>query len=159
MIAEQEVHDAQKAWGDMVLSFSQRAQECLMEQKQLPKSFEEFCSERLHQLYDFEHGILFKPTLASRESAFRLDRLSALSYFIAADDAGFALKDWKSVVFENAQILRFFQHAMAMGHYHFRNGDGAITSVEYSFVYYKPQLSCPLKILLHHSSLPYDQRV
>ena len=45
--------------------------------------------------------------------------------------------------------------AIAMGNYFFTDLNGGKTKVEYSFVYKKNDLG-ELKIILHHSSLPYS---
>ena len=43
---------------------------------------------------------------------------------------------------------------MAMGNYFFTDENGDITKVEYSFVY--KRIGDIVKIILHHSSLPYN---
>merc|ERR1712066_1229036 len=58
----------------------------------------------------------------------------ALSYFVAkneqtpssviAEDAGFAIKGWTAVRFENEGIDLYHSTAMAMGNYYFTNEDG-----------------------------------
>ena len=113
----------------------------------------------INSLYDFKNGtVQFKPTKAS-EFQFRNDFDSALSYFIGsnpsfAEDAGFALNPWVDVEFKNDSINVFDNLGLAMGNYFFTDLEGEKTKVEYSFVYKREGES--LKIILHHSSLPYS---
>ena len=113
----------------------------------------------INSLYDFKNGtVQFKPTKAS-EFQFRNDFDSALSYFIGsnpsfAEDAGFALNPWVDVEFKNDSVNVFDNLGLAMGNYFFTNLEGEKTKVEYSFVYKREGES--LKIILHHSSLPYS---
>ena len=98
--------------------------------------------ELMYQLYDF-----------------RDDEDSALSYFIGADknfpeDSGFAMSQWKNIEFKNDSINIYEDVAIVMGNYFFTDGSGAETKVEYTFGYIKRDKS--LKIILHHSSLPYN---
>ena len=112
----------------------------------------------INELYDFENGnVQFKPTKAS-EKQFRNDFESALSYFIGnntgfSEDSGFALNPWISVEFENDSLNVYDDIGIAMGNYFFTDQNGDKTKVEYSFVYKKVGNS--LKIILHHSSLPF----
>ena len=46
--------------------------------------------------------------------------------------------------------------AIAMGNYYFTDLEGVKTKVEYTFVY-KQNNEGDLKIILHHSSLPYTK--
>ena len=113
----------------------------------------------INSLYDFKNGtVQFKPTKAS-EFQFRNDFDSALSYFIGSnpsfeEDAGFALNPWVDVKFKNDSINVFDNFGLAMGNYFFTDLKGEKTKVEYSFVYRREGES--LKIILHHSSLPYS---
>lgn len=113
----------------------------------------------INSLYDFKNGtVQFKPTKAS-EFQFRNDFDSALSYFIGsnpsfAEDAGFALNPWVDVEFKNDSVNVFDNLGLAMGNYFFTDLEGEKTKVEYSFVYRSEGES--LKIILHHSSLPYS---
>ena len=115
--------------------------------------------ELMYQLYDFRDGkVQFKPTKAS-DKQFRNDEDSALSYFIGADknfpeDSGFAMSQWKNIEFKNDSINIYEDVAIVMGNYFFTDGSGAETKVEYTFGYIKRDNS--LKIILHHSSLPYN---
>ena len=121
------------------------------------ESLELFASDFLDEMYDFEDSVLFKPTKAAEEQ-FRNTKNSALSYFIAGnrrkckEDTGFALSCWTEIIFENSKIIINRDIAAAMGNYTFSNDENSI-KVEYSFVY--KYIGDKLKIILHHSSLPY----
>ena len=115
----------------------------------------------INELYDFENGnVQFKPTKAS-EKQFRNDFESALSYFIGnntdfSEDSGFALNPWVGVEFKNDSLKVYDDIGIAMGNYFFIDQNGVKTKVEYSFVYKK--VGDSLKIILHHSSLPYQTK-
>ena len=121
-------------------------------------SLEVYTSNFLDEMYDFENNVLFKPTKASVEQ-FRNTKSSAFSYFIAGDekecreDIGFALSKWSEVIFDNSKIIINHDIAIAMGNYTFCNDESSI-KVEYSFVY--KTYGDKIKIILHHSSLPFQ---
>lgn len=119
-----------------------------------------FCREFVKSHYAYgEHPVLFKPTKAS-EQAFRGSFEGAVSYFISSnekfnEDKGFALNAWKEIQFVNEQISILGDMAMAQGCYYFKKDDEVAVKVEYSFVY-KLYEDGQLKIVLHHSSLPFS---
>ena len=118
-----------------------------------------FTLDFISKMYDYDEGMVqFKPTKAS-DAQFRGDTKAALSYFIGSDndfseDTGFALNPWIKVEFENNSINIIDDIGIAMGNYFFTDNDGRKTKVEYSFVYKKND-DGDLKIILHHSSLPF----
>ena len=147
----QEIEKAQEKWGNGIVKIGQlkdTIKECRM-----------FTLDFISKMYDYENGIVqFKPTKAS-EAQFRGDVKAALSYFIGSDsdfseDSGFALNPWVNVDFENNSINIINNIAIAMGNYFFTDNNGDKTKVEYSFVYKKNDKG-DLKIILHHSSLPF----
>ena len=120
------------------------------------------------ELYGYDVGnVLFKPTKA-KETPFRVSAEGALSYFIGYDaiqpagfkeDKGFAInagKGWKEVRFENSQISCYDGLAFAQGNYFFTDYDSNVAKVEYSFAYQKMP-DGKLKIVLHHSSIPFSR--
>ena len=149
----QEIEKAQEKWGKGIVKIG--------ELKDSLKECRMFTIDFINKMYDYENGIVqFKPTKAS-DSQFRVDIKAALSYFIGSDsdfneDKGFALKPWVKVDFENNSINIINNIAIAMGNYFFTDNDGGKTKVEYSFVYKKNDIG-DLKIILHHSSLPYSK--
>ena len=68
------------------------------------------------------------------------------------EDNGFALSNWTEILFDNSNIIINEDIAIAMGNYTFKNEASKI-KVEYSFVY--KNYGDEIKIILHHSSLPY----
>jgi hypothetical protein len=147
----QEIEKAQEKWGNGIVKIGElkgTIKECRM-----------FTLDFISKMYDYENGIVqFKPTKAS-EAQFRGDIKAALSYFVGSDsdfseDSGFALNPWVNVDFENNSINIINDIAIAMGNYFFTDNNGDKTKVEYSFVYKKNDQG-NLKIILHHSSLPF----
>jgi hypothetical protein len=110
--------------------------------------------------YNYEYGVvLFKPTKVQSHT-FRRTHDSALSYFIGdnpniPEDKGFALAPWTHIKFHNDEMYIHGDIAVAMGEYTFTNAKGEIAKVEYTFGYVKDNEG-NLKIILHHSSLPYQ---
>lgn len=151
MITKEEIHLAQKKWGDAIIKIGKL--------KNSKTQYEQITDKLLNELYGFDYGeVLFKPTKAS-EKQFRLDLNAAWSYFIGgnqdfSEDLGFALNPWTNVRFENAGYNISEKFALAMGNYFFTDLDGNETKVEYTFGYFKDKTGS-LKINLHHSSLPY----
>ena len=149
----QEIEKAQEKWGNGIVKIG--------ELKDSLKECRMFTINFINKMYDYENGIVqFKPTKAS-DFQFRGDGKAALSYFIGSDsdfieDKGFALNPWVKVDFENNSINIINDIAIAMGNYFFTDNDGGKTKVEYSFVYKKNDIG-DLKIILHHSSLPYSK--
>ena len=147
----QEIEKAQEKWGNGIVKIG--------ELKDTIKQCRMFTLDFISKMYDYENGIVqFKPTKAS-EAQFRGDVKAALSYFIGSDsefseDSGFALNPWAKVDFENNSINIINNIAIAMGNYFFTDNNGDKTKVEYSFVYKKNDKG-DLKIILHHSSLPF----
>ncbi len=153
-ITAQEVADAQKAWGEGIVTIGKVFTE--------KGDYKKVASDHVKKFYNYDEGtVLFKPTLAS-EKQFRLDFEGALSYFVAGnekypEDHGFAIKPWTKVRFENAgtTIDADGDTALAMGNYFFTPADGsAEVKVEYTFAYKKDK-DGNLKIILHGSHLPY----
>ena len=114
----------------------------------------------INKMYNFENGsVQFKPTKAA-EKQFRNDIQGALSYFIGSDsdyseDGGFAINPWTKVEFQNDSINIYESMALSMGNYFFTDLEGNKTKVEYTFAYIKGDTG-ELKIILHHSSLPFS---
>jgi hypothetical protein len=110
--------------------------------------------------YNYEEGVvLFKPTKAKVDQ-FRGEHDSALSYFVGGnpqydEDKGFALAPWTKIVFHNDAFYKHGDMALVMGEYTFTNAAGNSADVEYTFGYVRDDKG-NLKIILHHSSLPYQ---
>ena len=146
---EEDIINIQKEWASGIVKIGELSND--------RDSLESFTSDFLDKIYDFNNQVLFKPTKAANEQ-FRNSKGSALSYFIAGDDReclednGFALSNWTEILFDNSNIIINEDIAIAMGNYTFKNEASKI-KVEYSFVY--KNYGDEIKIILHHSSLPY----
>jgi len=153
-ITEAEVRQAQQAWGDALVQISQDHAEHGVEKAT------ETARAVLDAAYGYNMGpVLFKPTLASGETTFRTTYEGALSYFVAGnpqfDDGGFALKGWESYDFENAAVYINGDLALTMGHVMVTDGAGDVTTVDKTWGFKKDE-SGAVRIVLHHSSLPYS---
>ena len=146
---EEDIINIQKEWASGIVKMGKLSND--------RDSLESFTSDFLDKIYDFDNQVLFKPTKAANEQ-FRNTKGSAYSYFIAGDDRecqednGFALSNWTEILFDNSNIIINEDIAIAMGNYTFKNETSNI-KVEYSFVY--KNYGDEIKIILHHSSLPY----
>ncbi|MEL6530312.1 MAG: phosphoribosyl-AMP cyclohydrolase [Pseudomonadota bacterium] len=152
-ITAEEVTAAQQAWGEGIVAIGQVFTE--------EGDFSARASEHIatHYAYGDDATILFKPTLAA-DDQFRETTEEALSYFVGTEgteDGGFAIAPYSAVRWENngTVISDSGDMAVAMGNYFFTGADGNETKVEYSFAYEKDE-NGDLKIVLHHSSLPYS---
>ena len=146
---EEDIINIQKEWASGIVKMGELSND--------RDSLESFTSDFLDKIYDFDNQVLFKPTKVANEQ-FRNSKGSAYSYFIAGDDRecqednGFALSNWTEILFDNSNIIINEDIAIAMGNYTFKNEASKI-KVEYSFVY--KNYGNEIKIILHHSSLPY----
>lgn len=154
-ITEEELTAARKVWGDALVAVSKAYEDGGID------AAREIANNAIDAAYGYNLGpVLFKPTLASGEQTFRPTREGALSYFVAHDekyplDTGFGIKGWRSVVCETSASFIQGDVAMWMGWVTFTDKDGAVTKVDKSWGY-KKDADGVLRIVLHHSSLPYQ---
>ncbi|MCP4177096.1 MAG: hypothetical protein GY756_04945 [bacterium] len=152
-ITKTEIIQAQNKWGKDLVSIGEAYTQ--------DKNYKKLASELVNNLYDYQAGeVLFKPTKASKIS-FRKTKEGAVSYFVGhnknyPEDKGFALEPWTKVKFINTGIYIHNNMAMAMGEYFFTPTTGKPVKVEYTFGYIKNK-NGKVKIVLHHSSLPYSK--
>ncbi|HBU63289.1 MAG: phosphoribosyl-AMP cyclohydrolase [Oceanicaulis sp.] len=148
-ITDADVEAAQRAWGEGIVSIGAAYT--------AGEDYEAAARDHIERFYAYgDYPVLFKPTLAS-EDQFRGDFDEALSYFVGgsiAEDGGFAIAPYTQVRWENEATIIDSDSAMAMGNYFFTRTDGQEVKVEYSFGYVRDETG-DLKIVLHHSSLPY----
>lgn len=153
-ITEQEVVEAQKAWGDGIVKIGKVYTE--------GGDYVKAASDHINRFYAYDYSlVLFKPTLAS-DDQFRGSFDQALSYFVGGnptykEDKGFALTPWTNVRWDNAGITNnACNMAVAMGNYYFTpKKGGADVKVEYTIGYIKdPEGN--LRMSVHKSSLPYS---
>lgn len=154
-ITEQEILDAQQAWGEGIVKIGNVFQG--------KGDYSAAAEAHIDQFYNYgkdrDGSVLFKPTLAA-EKQFRLTFEGALSYFVGgnsnfSEDHGFAIKPWSKVEWESMGTHIIGNMAVAMGNYYFTVvGTGDVVKVEYSFAYTKND-DGELKIILHGSHIPY----
>jgi len=154
-INENDLTNARTAWGESMIAISQAYEKKGIDQATL------VANEMLDNLYGFELGsVLFKPTLSGGNQTFRLDKEGALSYFVGNNpkyptDSGFGIKDWLEVKSETSSVFIDQNVAMWMGWVTLINKEGTSVKVDKSWGYKKTENDI-LKIVLHHSSLPYE---
>ncbi|MEM8571679.1 MAG: phosphoribosyl-AMP cyclohydrolase [Pseudomonadota bacterium] len=154
-ITDAEIAQARTAWGDALIAISKTFEaDGIDGARPLAESV-------LDSAYGYNLGpVLFKPTLASGEQTFRPTKKGALSYFVAHDpdyplDGGFGIKGWREVRSETSATLIEGDIAMWMGWVYFTDKNGDLTKVDKSWGY-KKDAEGTLRIVLHHSSLPYQ---
>lgn len=154
-ITKAEVLAAQEQWTRALASISQA-----YESKGI-KAATSTAEKVLDSAYGYDLGpVLFKPTLASGERTFRITKEGALAYFVGQnksfpEDSGFALKGWTKGEVKNAAIRIDGDTALTMGHVVLYDKTGKATKVDKTWAF-KKMPDGKLKIVLHHSSLPYS---
>jgi hypothetical protein len=154
-ITRKELENARIAWGNALVAISTRFdQQGLAAATQLAKQV-------LDSAYGYNMGpVLFKPTLTTGDHTFRTTYEGALSYFVGQNpnymnDKGFAImRSWRNV--QNYTAAEFINGntAMWMGIISITDKDGNVQNVDKSFGYKKDK-DGNLRIVLHHSSVPY----
>ena len=153
-INEEQLLQARVAWGNGMITISKAYDESgITRAKVIANSF-------LDNFYGFDLGpVLFKPTLSSGSQTFRPTKEGALSYFVGHDpkypsDNGFGIQSWHEVKSETCATFFDGEVAMWMGWVTLIGRDGHTVTVDKSWGYKKIKNGA-LKIILHHSSLPY----
>jgi len=150
-----EVEAAQKAWGDALVKISDDYQVGGHAKAKAT------ASAVLDAAYGYNLGpVLFKPTLTVAPQTFRTSKEGALAYFVGGDsnfpnDKGFALKGWKKVEVANAAVHINGDVANTMGKVSITDKNGKVTTVDKTWTFKKDD-SGVVRIVLHHSSLPYS---
>ena len=153
-ISESEVIAAQKAWGDALVAISTSYE------KDGISAAKSLAEKVIDSAYGYQLGpVLFKPTLTVTPQTFRTTRDGALAYFVGGDsnypkDTGFALKGWRKVEIKNAAIFIAGDVATTMGNVMFTDKTGKVTTVDKTWEFLKDD-NGKLRIVVHHSSLPY----
>lgn len=154
-ILEKDVFFAIDAWGSGIIEISKTYELSGFEQAR------DVADYMLDKLYGFHLGpVLFKPTLSGGHQTFRQTKEGALSYFVGHNsdfprDTGFGIKYWREVKPETAGLFIDGSVAMWMGWVTFLDKNNNVTKVDKSWGY-KCDKDGKLKIILHHSSLPYN---
>lgn len=154
-ITEAELDQARTNWGDALIAVSKAYENGGIDEARA------VADNVLDAAYGYNLGpVLFKPTLASGEKTFRPTKMGALSYFVGHDDnypldGGFGLKGWRHCKSETSASFVEGDVAMWMGWIILTDKDGQVTKVDKSWGY-KKDADSTLRIVLHHSSLPYQ---
>ncbi len=154
-ITEEELTEARKIWGDAIVAVSTAYDNEGID------AATKIAGDAIDAAYGYNLGdVLFKPTMASGAQTFRPTREGALAYFVGHHDGypldgGFGLKSWRKVESETSASFIQGDVAMWMGWVHFTDKDGNVTTVDKSWGYKKDE-NGTLRIVLHHSSLPYQ---
>lgn len=151
-ITEGMIADAQKAWCGALVNINAT--------KEQGGDYKKLASDVIDAAYFYQAGpVLFKPTLTFDIQTFRMDKEGALAYFVGGndkykDDSGFALKGWTRCESKPRAFVLDGDIALSMGNVHFWNAKGEETVVDKTWGY-KLDSKGDLRIVLHHSSLPY----
>lgn len=153
-VSEAEVIAAQAAWCDALVAISREGA------TKGQAAARDLAGQVIDAAYGYNLGpVLFKPTLTEAPQTFRTTRAGALAYFVGGDpafakDTGFALKGWTACKAENAAIHINGDVATTMGNVMITGKDGKVTTVDKTWTFKKTD-DGKLRIVLHHSSLPY----
>lgn len=153
-ITEAEVQAAQEAWGKALIQIGQD-----YDSKGLKKATAT-AQAVLDAAYGYNMGpVLFKPTLTHGDQTFRTTKEGALAYFVGGNkaypnDSGFALKGWQKYEYKNAAVHINGDMALTMGNVMLTDKNGNVTKVDKTWAFKKDDQG-KLRIVLHHSSLPY----
>ena len=153
-INENQLADARIAWGNGIIEISKAYEDSGIDVATV------VANKMLDHLYGFEFGpVLFKPTLSGGNQTFRSNKEDTLSYFIGNNpkyplDSGFGIKHWREFKSETSSIFVEENIAMWMGWVTLIDKKGDRVKVDKSWGYKKTENGA-LKIVLHHSSLPY----
>lgn len=152
-ITAAEVEAAQRAWGEALVAISTE------HEKNGQAAAKRLAETVLDTAYGYNLGpVAFKPTLTVAPQTFRTTRDGALAYFVGGDskypDSGFALKGWRAYEVDNAAVVLNGTTAISTGNVTLTDSKGAKTTVDKTWGWVRdPQGK--LRIVLHHSSLPY----
>ena len=156
MITTADLSAARAVWGDQKVAISEAFETGGIEAARA------VALAHLDANYGYEWGpVLFKPTMASGDQTFRTTKDGALAYFIGhsdayPDDGGFAIRGWRAVQSITAAEFIEGDIAMWMGWVHLTDRGGRVTTVDKSFGYRRDENGV-LRIVLHHSSLPFTR--
>lgn len=154
-ITETELENARIVWGNALVAIAKAYEVDGIDGARA------VAENALDTAYGYNLGpVLFKPTLASGDQTFRPTRRGALSYFVGYDaeyplDGGFGLRGWRHVTSESSASFIEGDVAMWMGWVIMTDKDAGVTKVDKTFGY-KKDADGNLRIVLHHSSLPYQ---
>jgi hypothetical protein len=153
-ISEAQVLQAQQAWCAGLLSIGQAYRSGGFAKAKTT------ANQVLDQAYAYQFGaVAFKPTLTVAPQTFRSTKAGALAYFVGGDpnypnDKGFAIKPWKTCAVRNQVIQLHGMFATTMGNVDLTDDKGAVTTVDKTWTFVR-EPDGSIRIVLHHSSLPF----
>ncbi|MEL6378073.1 MAG: phosphoribosyl-AMP cyclohydrolase [Pseudomonadota bacterium] len=154
-ITEEDLAHARTVWGEALVAIAKAYEAEGIEGARREAEI------AINTAYGYDLGpVLFKPTMASGEQTFRPELKGALSYFVGHDadyplDGGFGIKGWREVTSQTSASFIEGDVAMWMGWVTMTDKEGQVTKVDKSFGYKKDSAG-NMRIVLHHSSLPYQ---
>lgn len=157
-ITVEEVNTALKGWTDALVEIGKVYEN--------GGDYAALAQQVLDQAYGYKTGkVFFKPTLANGEQTFRPTNEGALAYFVGGNanfpnDKGFAITPWVAARYDalgegNEGIQIHGDVAIFMGNVWVKGKDGNEVMVDKTFAFKKGE-DGKLRIILHHSSLPYQ---
>lgn len=161
MVTEAEVIKAQRGWCAALVAISDAYQTGGYAAAKAK------ASAVIDAAYGFDYGpIAFKPTYTTGKDTFRSTRAGALAYFVGPDPSiplfgknqGFATyRHWKSCEIDDYVIQLFGNTANTMGLVRVTDARGQVGVVEKTWTFVR-DMDGQLRIVLHHSSAPFDAR-
>jgi hypothetical protein len=151
-IARQDVEAAQRGWCASLIEIGRVGA--------ASGDYKATANAVLTKAYDYDAGtVLFKPTLTFGAQTFRMTKQGALAYFVGGDssfpdDKGFALRPWVECEPTIAGVFAHGDVAIAMGNVRLKDAKGDVVTVDKTFGYLR-RADGALRIVLHHSSLPF----
>ena len=154
-ITQAEVIAAQNGWCDALLSISSAYTNSGI------AAATKKAETVIDKAYAYQYGpVAFNPTLTSGKQTFRATREGALAYFVGNNpsfpkDKGFALKPWRKCQVVNHVIQINGAQAITMGNVDLTDSTGEVSRVDKTWSFIK-EPDASVRIVLHHSSLPYS---
>ena len=161
-ITEAEVNQIQKGWCDGLLAISAAYQNGGYDAARAK------AAAVIDGAYAYSYGpVAFKPTYATGAGTFRSTRDGALAYFVGPDPSipefqgkklGFATyRNWVSCEIENDVVQLFGNTANSMGKVIITDAKGQTAAPEKTWTFIR-EMDGSVRIVLHHSSAPFDAR-
>jgi len=161
-ITEAEVNQIQEGWCDAVLAISAAYQDGGYDAGRAK------AAAVIDSAYAYNYGpVAFKPTYATGPDTFRTTRDGALSYFVGPDPSiplfrdkklGFATyRHWVKCEIKDEVVQLFGNTANSMGQVILTDSNGQTAEPEKTWTFLR-EIDGSVRIVLHHSSAPFDAR-
>jgi len=161
-ITEAEVSEIQRGWCDGLLAISAAYQSGGYDAARAK------AAAVIDAAYAFNYGpVAFKPTYATGEDTFRSTRDGALAYFVGPDPSiplfrgkklGFATyRNWVKCEIKDDVVQLLGNTANTMGQFILTDAQGQTAAPEKTMTFIR-EMDGSVRIVLHHSSAPFDAR-